>query len=255
MSSDLNGKVALVTGAASGIGLATAKAFAEAKARVVLADRNEQAVAAAAQALVQAGHDAVSMACDVADEAQVSAMVQLAVSKYGRLDVAFNCAGILPAHADIAQTSVADFERVLRVNVTGVWLCMKHETQQMLKQGGAGCAIVNASSIAGLVAYAGVAAYIASKHAVIGLTKSAAVEYAPRGIRINAICPGLVDTPMGAALLQGSEAAKAQFVGHVPAGRLASPEEIAKAVLWLCGSGASYMHGNALVIDGGYTAQ
>lgn len=255
MARHFEGKVALVTGAGSGIGLATARAFAEAGAAVVLADANEEAVRRAAEELIVAkGCNALAICCDVTNDAQVAAMIERTVATFGRLDAAFNNAGVMAARAETAESSRGDWDRVIGVNLRGVWSCMKHELQQMLRQGGGG-AIVNTSSIAGLTAYPGIASYIASKHGIIGLTKSAALEYATKGIRVNAVCPGLTDTPMALEFALADEEALAALVKEVPIGRLAQPKEIASAVLWLCSPAASYVVGHTLVVDGGYTAK
>lgn len=251
MNLSFENEVALVTGAASGMGLATAQAFAAAGAALVLADVNEAAARAAAEQLVAAGHKAIAVRCDVADEGEVKAVVAQTVSTFGRLDAAFNNAGVQSPVAEVADASGEEFDRVNAVNLRGVWSCMKYELLQMREQGSG--AIVNNSSLGGLVGLPGRAAYHAGKHGVLGLTKSAALEYASRNIRINAICPGIIDTPMVSAMLVSQAEAMKELMRDQPIGRLGRPEEIAAAVLWLCSPGASFVIGHALVVDGGYT--
>jgi NAD(P)-dependent dehydrogenase (short-subunit alcohol dehydrogenase family) len=253
MSTFYKGKVALVTGGGSGIGLATAKAFAEAGASVALADNREEPLRAAAEDIAAAGGKSLGISCDVSDEAQVEAMVERIVSTFGRLDAAFNNAGVQSPIAETADAGGEEFDRVIAVNLRGVWNCMKYELLQMRKQGDG--AIVNCSSLGGLVGIADRGVYHASKHGVLGLTKSAALEYASRGIRINAVCPGIIETPMVAGMMLSEEKAMNELMKDVPMGRLGRAEEIADAVLWLCGPGASFVIGHALVVDGGYTVR
>ena len=250
MNISFENKVALVTGAASGIGLATAKAFAESGASVVLADRDEDLVRSATAQLVAQGYEALAIRCDVADDAQVEAMVDQAVAAFGRLDAAYNNAGVQNAVADTADATREDFDRVMGINLRGVWSCMKFELRQMSEQGSG--AIVNCSSIGALTAAPGRGTYQAAKRGVIGLTISAAIEYAPKGIRVNAVCPGIVHTPMVDRMIATQANAIELMVKEVPMGRLGRPEEIAGAVLWLCSSAASFVAGHALVVDGGY---
>src|SRR5207245_3749863 len=224
MNMSFENKVALVAGAASDMGLTTARAFAEAGAAVALADVNESAVSSAAEELVAAGHKAIGIRCNVADEAEVAAMVAQTVSTFGRLDAAFNNAGIQSPAMEIADLPGEEFDRVNRINLRGVWNCMKYELRQMREQGSG--AIVNNSSIGGLIGIAGRAAYHASKHGVIGLTKSAALEYPSRGICINAVCPGTIDTPIVADLLAKEPEAMKDTLRDQPIGRLGRPEEI-----------------------------
>jgi NAD(P)-dependent dehydrogenase (short-subunit alcohol dehydrogenase family) len=252
MNISFDNKVALVTGAGSGLGLATAKAFAESGASVALADWNEKSVRSAAEELADQGHKALAIHCDVADDAQVEAMVDKTVATFGRLDAAYNNAGVQNIVVETADAPREDFDRVIAINLRGVWSCMKFELRQMRKQGSG--AIVNCSSIGGLVGGAGRATYHAAKYGVMGLTTSAALEYAAKGIRINAVCPGLIHTPMADEMIAGGQAdALDAMLKDVPIARLGRAEEIANAVLWLCSSAASLVVGHALVVDGGYT--
>ena len=250
---DFTGQVALVTGAAGGMGLDTARAFATAGAAVVLADVDGDAARSAADELGKAGHDALGLTCDVADEDQVAALVDRTVETYGRLDMAFNNAGIMLPLTDAADEPAEAFDRVNGINLRGVWACMKHELRVMREQGSG--AIVNCSSLGGLVGNPGRAAYHATKHGVLGLTKSAALEYAPRGVRINAVCPGTIETPMVADMIASGELSVDDAVAGQPIARLGRGDEIASAVLWLCSPGASLVVGVSLPVDGGYTAR
>ena len=251
MNISFKNKVALVTGAGSGLGLATARAFAESGAVVVLADWNEKAARSASEELKAQGHEALAIVCDVADDAQVEAMVQQTVAAFGRLDAAYNNAGVQNILAETADSPRDDFDRVMAIDLRGVWSCMKFELRQMRKQGSG--AIVNCSSLGGLVGGAERGTYHAAKHGVIGLTKSAALEYAARGIRINAVCPGLIQTPMSDQMIASGQAeALKAMEKSVPMGRVGRPEEIADAVLWLCSSAASYVTGQSISVDGGF---
>ena len=252
MTRDLEGKVALVTGGTSGIGRDTAQLFAKAGAKVVIAGRREAEGRETEDLVRAAGGDGLFVKTDVSKAAEVEALIKIAVDQFGRLDVAFNNAGIEGAWVPIARQTEADWDRTIEINLKGVWLCLKYEIRQMLKQGGGG-AIVNTSSITGLIGTAGAAAYSASKHGVIGLTKSAALETARNGIRINAVCPAVVETPMGKRLFGAAVAHKSVLNFH-PVGRLGQPMEIAEAVVWMCSDRASFMTGQSLVLDGGFLA-
>src|SRR5256714_5432869 len=234
-------KVALVTGAASGMGLATAKAFADAGAAVALVDIHEDAVVSAAAKLAGAGGRAIGIRCNVADESDVAATVDRTVSTFGRLDAAFNNAGVQSPALETADVSAGEFDRVNAIKLRGVWTCMKHELRYMRERDSG--AIVNCSSIGGLIGLPGRAAYHAAKHGVIGLTRSAALEYASRGIRINAVCPGTIDTPTVSEMLAKEPDAMKEILRNQPIGRLGRAEEIASAVLWLCSPGASFLIG------------
>lgn len=245
----MQGKVALVTGAATGIGLACAEAFVRAGATVVMADINEPTDQVAR--LVQAGHAAVPYRCDVSDTKAVEEMIGWIVATYGRLDAAHNNAGIQTPQRPMAEITDEEFDRTVAVDLKGVWNCMRYEIRQMLRQGGG--AIVNTSSQGGVTGFPGQAAYIACKHAVIGLTRTAAIDYAAQGIRINAVCPGVIRTPMAEELLRRNPDLEQELVRDIPAGRMGRPDEIAHAVLWLCSDDASFVDGHALLVDGAFS--
>lgn len=250
---DFTRQVAIVTGASTGIGLATATAFAQAGATVVLADINEDALRAASDTLTDAGHVVLGISCDVALESEVASLVDQTVTRFGRLDVAFNNAGIIGYTGDPADEPTESFDHVVAVNLRGVWTCMKHQLRHMRMHGRG--AIVNCSSLGGLVGGSGRGTYSATKHGVIGMTKSAAIEYAARGVRINAVCPGVIETPMNADMAAHHPDALRDVVRAQPVGRLGRAEEVAAAVLWLASPAASFVHGIALPVDGGFTAR
>lgn len=242
-------KVAMVTGAAAGIGLACAEAFAKSGYITVLADINEPI--GQAEKLVSDGWKAVPYRCDVSDTQSVEKMIGWIVATYGRLDAALNNAGIQTPQRPMAEITDEEFDRTVAVDLKGVWNCMRYEIRQMLKQGGG--AIVNTSSQGGVTGFPGQAAYIACKHAVIGLTRTAAIDYAAKGIRVNAICPGAIRTPMAEELIRRNPQVEKDLLRDIPAGRLGKPEEIANAVLWLCSPQASFVDGHALLVDGAFS--
>ena len=250
---EFDGKVALVTGGGSGIGRATALAFAREGAQVVIGNRKVQRGEETVSMIRDAGGTASFKRTDVLVAAEVKALVDHAVTTYGRLDVAFNNAGI---EGEVKPTLVdqteANFDAVMGVNVKGVWLSMKYEIPLMLEQGGG--AIVNCSSVSGVIGFPGIGIYSASKHAVIGLTKTAALEYSAQGIRINAVNPAVIDTEMVDRMTDGMNMKKGDLTTFHPIGRLGRVEEVAEAVLWLCSDKASFVTGHSMIIDGGFTA-
>ena len=252
MSSEFAGKVAIVTGAGGGIGLATAKAFAKAGARVAIADVQDRLGEEAARAIAAEGGQSIFVHTDVSNTNSVATLVARTVSAFGQVDYAVNNAGIDPEVAPDASWDEHVFDKIIGVNLKGVFLCMKHELEQMEKQGGG--AIVNVASIAGLTAVYNKPSYTASKHGVIGMTKAAALQYARRNIRINAMCPGGVDTPITEQNHGGSMEFLERMKNAHPIGRIAGPEEIASGILYMCSSGASFMTGHAMVLDGGLIA-
>jgi NAD(P)-dependent dehydrogenase (short-subunit alcohol dehydrogenase family) len=252
METGLDGKVGIVTGGTSGIGRETTLLFAKAGVKVVVAGRREKEGEETIELVRAAGGDGLFVKTDVSKSSEVEALVRQTVETFGRLDVAFNNAGTEGVWVPIARQSEVDWDRTISINLKGVWLCLKYEIRQMLKQGGAG-AIVNMASVTGLVGSAGAGAYSASKHGVIGLTKTAALETAQNGIRINAVCPAVIETAMGDRLF-GAPAVHKYVLGCHPIGRFGRPAEIAEAVLWMCSDSASFMTGQCLVLDGGFLA-
>ena len=251
MNTSFKDKVVIVTGASFGIGSSTAIRFAEEGAKLVLVDWVEDAFTL--NKVKSLGAEAIFVKCDVSSAIDVENMVRKAVETFGRLDMAFNNAGIEGPSAPTADYAEENWDHVVDINLKGAWLCMKYEIQEMLKHGKG--SIVNTSSVAGQVGFANIAPYVASKHGLLGLTKTAALEYARKGIRVNAVCPGVIRTPMIDRFTGKNKEVEKQFASTEPIGRLGEPEEVANAVLWLCSDEASFVTGHALNVDGGWVAQ
>jgi len=253
MSRLLEGKVISVTGAGTGIGEGSALVLAREGATLILSDIDREAVEETAQRVLQAGGKAIAVRTDVSDAAQVQALVDLAVKQFGRLDGAFNNAGIVGPSVPMIDYPDADFDKVQSTDLRSVWLCMKAQIRQMLKQHGGG-AILNTASVGGLVGKPAISAYIAAKHGVIGLTKTAALEYGSQGVRINAVCLGVIRTPMLDALIKGGQmGTEAQWAAIQPIGRLGTTEEIGELAAWVLSDRASLLHGQSIAMDGGFT--
>ena len=252
MSDLLKNKVALITGGASGIGRATVQVFAREGAKIVLADMDTTQGEETAHEISKSGGEAIFVKTDVSKSAEVESLVQKTVDTYGQLDCAFNNAGIFGRSALLADFTEEDWDQLIDINLKGVWLCMKYEIPHMLKRGGA---IVNASSVSGLVGSKSSPLYAASKHGVTGLTRTAALQYADKNIRVNCTCPGAIHTPMLEHIFSHNPANREKYTAAAPLGRLAKPEEVAEAVAWLCSDASGYITGVALPVDGGWVAQ
>lgn len=252
--SQFAGKVAMITGSGSGIGRATALAFAQEKTRVVVSDISIEGGRETTRLIQEAGGEAIFVKCDVAHAEEIETLINTAVATYGSLDYAVNNAGMVGMISALAEYPLEVWNKVIAVNLTAAWLCMKHEVAQMLKQGGG--AIVNMASVSGMVGFPTMSAYVASKHGLVGLTKSAAVEVAARGIRVNAVCPSGIETPMllNSPLVTDPEQYK-QIMAHYPIERLGKAEEVAAATVWLCSDAASFITGAVIPVDGAYTTQ
>jgi NAD(P)-dependent dehydrogenase (short-subunit alcohol dehydrogenase family) len=248
---NFTGKVALVTGAGTGIGRAAALAFAREGAKVVVADVSEQSSHETARMIEELGGRVLAVKCDVTRTEDVKAALDKTIETFGRLDFAFNNAGVEQKMALTAELEEGEWDRIVNTDLRGVFLCLKHEVPLLLKQGGG--AIVNTASGAGVKGFKGQAAYVAAKHGVVGLTKAAALDYAPQNIRINAVCPGIINTPMMDRFTGGTAEGRERVIAQEPVGRMGRPEEIANAVLWLCSEAASFVVGHAMVVDGGQT--
>ena len=244
-------KVAIVTGGSFGIGRAAAIAFAERGAKVVIADWVEDNETL--NAITSAGGDAIFVKCDVSSDESVRTMVDKTIAQYGRLDYAFNNAGVEGLSAPTYECTNENWDKTIAINLKGVWLCMKYEIPHMIKQGKG--AIVNNASIAGLVGFVNIPAYVASKHGILGLTKNAALEYAKSGIRVNAVCPGVIKTAMIDRFTGKDKVVEKQFESMEPVGRMGQPEEVAEAVIWLCSDAASFVTAHPMAVDGGWVAQ
>jgi NAD(P)-dependent dehydrogenase (short-subunit alcohol dehydrogenase family) len=253
MAGQLQGKIALVTGGGSGIGRATALILAREGAKIMIADYVPEGGDRTVKLIKEKGGEASFVPTDVAIPSQVEAMVNKTVETYGRIDCAFNNAGIEGRMANTAEATEENFDRIIAINLKGVWLCMKYEITQMLKQGGG--SIVNTASAAGLVAVETLSAYTASKHGVVGLTKTAALEFAQKNIRVNCVCPGLINTPMVARLIDGGGMNEQDFIAAEPVGRMGKPEEIGEGVVWMLSDAASFVTGHSLSVDGGWVAR
>lgn len=251
METTFKNKVAIVTGGSFGIGRATAVAFAKKGTKVVIADCVEGSEAL--NTIKALGGEAIFIQCDVSKTEDVKAMIEKTIATFGRLDYAFNNAGIEGSNGTTQECTEENWDKTIGINLKGIWLCMKYEIPEILKQGKG--VIINCASIAGLVGYIGLPAYVASKHGIIGLTKTSALEYAKQGIRVNAVCPGAIKTPMIDRITGNKKEVEEQFAGLEPIGRLGQPEEVANAVLWLCSDEASFVTGHAMAVDGGWVAQ
>jgi NAD(P)-dependent dehydrogenase (short-subunit alcohol dehydrogenase family) len=251
MEKTFDGKVAIVTGGSFGIGRATAVAFARRGANVVVADWVEDKENETINQIKNTGSDAMFIKCDVSNGTEVKNLVEKTIERFGRLDYAFNNAGIEGHLSNTHECTEENFDKTISVNLKGVWLCMKNEIAQMLKNNKG--AIVNCASVAGLNGFAGLPAYVATKHGVVGLSKTAALEYAMRGIRVNAVCPGVIHTAMVDRITGNDKEVEKQFTSMEPIGRMGNPEEVAEAVIWLCSDAASFVTGIAMPVDGGFT--
>lgn len=251
MKTPFNNKVTMITGGSFGIGRATALAFAKKGAKIVIVDWREGKETL--DLIKKSGGEAIFIKCDVSDASDVKSMVEKTMTAFGRIDYAFNNAGIEGEQATTHECTDENWEKTIGVNLTGVWHCMKNQIPIMQKQGNG--VIINCASVAGLVGFSGLPAYVASKHGIVGLTKTAALEYAKSGIRVNAVCPGVIKTDMIDRLTGSQKEAEEQFAEMEPVGRLGEPEEVANAVVWMCSDEASFVTGHAMAVDGGWVAQ